>query len=308
VAATERTTRRQRMTKRPGVLRRRHGLVFTIAAGGLLVIASLAVGAGLSTKSKSVTVGSEDAATVTAKCKQGQKAVSGGFQAPLPSSAEEDPVIVPYASHKQGGGKWALGARNFGGAAGQAKAFAYCRDGKRLVKKSSSITIPPEGAIGSVTVSCDRGSKAISGGFEHADFELGTIELLAYESRRRGARKWIVSGVNVESDPAILTGYVYCRDGDGLKKASKSAPAGPSIFEMDSDVVGSGKTTARCEKGERVVSGGFDNPDFDQDRQSGPQLFPTVSKKKGGRKWTVTSLNNGLVGGTMKAFAYCEKK
>jgi hypothetical protein len=283
-------------------------LVVTAGALGLLATASLAIAAGLSTKSKGVAVGPDETATVAAKCKQGQKAVSGGFQAPVASDPEQDPTIIPHASHKQGGREWSTAAQNFGENAGDLTSFAYCRDGDKLTRKSLSVTIAPEGGIGSAKVSCPRGEKAISGGFEHADFELGTRELVPYESRKQGGRKWIVSGLNIESDPATLTAYVYCREGKGLKKASKTATAGPSIFEMGNEVVGSGKATAKCDKGQRVVSGGFDNPDFDQDRESGPQLFPTVSKKKGGRKWTVTSLNNGLVGGTVKAFAYCEKK
>jgi hypothetical protein len=299
------------MRSKAGEPNLRGWLAITAGALGLLVTASLAMGADLSTNSKSVEVDPESVGTVTAKCKQGEKVTSGGFASPV-AAVPGDPILVPHVSRKQGGRKWTVASQNFSEAAsGTLTSFVYCREASALHTKSASTTVPGqpvlgEAEIGSVSVKCKRGEKAISGGFANPDFGEES-QVIPFESRKQGGRKWTVSAISAGDESATLAAYVYCRDGKGLKKASKTGPAGPSDFDMGGQV-GSGKVTAKCDKGQRVVSGGFDNPDFGPDRNSDPQLVPSVSKKQGGRKWTVSSVNNGLASGTVTAFAYCEKK
>jgi hypothetical protein len=74
-----------------------------------------------------------------------------------------------------------------------------------------------------------------------------------------------------------------------------------------------GTLSAKCNKGQTLVSGGFANPDFGNDIELEPQILAFVSKKAGKRKWTASGYNNGdrsdpAGTGTFTVYAYCEKK
>jgi hypothetical protein len=94
----------------------------------------------------------------------------------------------------------------------------------------------------------------------------------------------------------------YCHKGKRLKErsASVTVPAFPAADSL----------TARCERGEKVVSGGFDSPDFGADFGTDPQVLPVRSMKTGKRKWKGSAyLNSPFDGsGTFTVYAYCEKK
>jgi hypothetical protein len=69
-----------------------------------------------------------------------------------------------------------------------------------------------------------------------------------------------------------------------------------------------GTATAKCKRAQRIVSGGFDNPDFGPDQLAEPQLLPFVSMRVGNRRWTASAYNEGSASGTLTVYAYCEKK
>lgn len=64
--------------------------------------------------------------------------------------------------------------------------------------------------------------------------------------------------------------------------------------------------TARCPRGTKVASGGFDNPDFNVNG-SVVAVIPSESKKVGKREWAVTATNLGSVSGELVAQVNCHE-
>jgi hypothetical protein len=280
-------------TRISGRLRTGGALAFVL----VIVLAGTAIGAGLKTKSKTVTVSGDSTTGATAKCKQHQVVISGGFQA----EHSDDVFILPHTAKSKGARKYTTLASNVTDESGTWTAFAYCRAGERLDKREASVTIPgstfPIAETGSATAKCKRGTKVVSGGFEGQAVNGANVQ--PYESRKEGGRKWTVSAGNYDESSGTLTAYAFCGDEAGLK--TKSA----SITKV---VQSPGTVSAKCEKGQRVISGGFDNPDFGTDFFSDPQVTPYTSMRAGKRKWTVSAFAFGFGGGTLTAYAYCEQK
>jgi hypothetical protein len=282
----------------------------TVAALTLGVLVGVAVGAGLNKKSATVDVDPGEIGTVTAKCEQGEKLLSGGFKdAEFTGQQDTAPLLVPNASRKQGGKKWTVEAQNLGEQDGNLTAHVYCREGRKLAKESASVNVAAQGA-GTATAECNQGQKVRSGGFENPDYGLDLDQvpaLLPFESRKQGGRKWVVSAFNFSAATGKLTAYAYCGDGKGLKKVSETTEV--PVSDFDTGQLGNSTATAKCNEDQRVISGGFDNPDFGAESETDPQLFPNLSQKSGSKKWKARGINNSSVEpGTWKVFAYCEKK
>jgi hypothetical protein len=266
-------------------------LLFGAVTGG-------AAAAGLKTKSKTVTVPGDTTTGATAKCKQHQVVVSGGFQA----EHSENVFIFPHTAKSKGARKYTTLASNVGDESGTWTAFAYCRSGERLEKRETSVTIPAAPGLFGVstktaTAKCKQGTKVLSGGFEGQAVNGAFIQ--PYESRKDGGRKWTVSAGNYQGSSGTLTAYAFCADEHGLKTKSASTT---KLAQSP------GTVSAKCEKGQRAVSGGFDNPDFGPDFFSDPQVTPYTSMRVGKRQWTVSAFAFGIGGGTLTAYAYCEPK
>jgi hypothetical protein len=73
--------------------------------------------------------------SVTAKCKRGARAISGGFSGPMDESFLADqnfgPGVLPSVSRRAGGRRWVTGATNFGGEDGELTSYVYCEKKKR---------------------------------------------------------------------------------------------------------------------------------------------------------------------------------
>jgi hypothetical protein len=159
----------------------------------------------------------------------------------------------------------------------------------RNLKETRSTTTVGASDHGSVTVKCRGDSKVVSGGFET---EFDTIaeqpNLQINESRRTGRRKWTVGAVNVAPGASgDLTSFAYCR-GQRLKKRSKTTTVAQEEI---------GSVTAKCPKGTKAVSGGFEGDD-------GSYFELRSSRRAGGRRWEVSGYNYGQQG-ELKATVYC---
>jgi hypothetical protein len=138
--------------------------------------------------------------SVTAKCKQGQEAVSGGFEAPF----TEMSVV---GSKRSGKRTWE--AQFIGPAGVEVTAIAYCdKDEPRLKTKQASTNLA-EDETGSATAKCKRKQELRSGGFEAEFSEAAGNTGLANGSRRDGKRRWEVTGFGLEGSPEF-TAYAYC--------------------------------------------------------------------------------------------------
>jgi hypothetical protein len=164
--------------------------------------------------------------------------------------------------------------------------------GDRLKTRSASTTVTGEAGRGSAQPRCDRGTRAISGGFEtNADVNLRQIYVNA--SELGGRRRWTVGAHNFSPNDALLTAFAYCRD-ERTKARSKT-------FQVEG--AGDVTATASCGRGKQAISGGFRD-------LSGADARPTIayeSRRASKRKWTVTASNTDGEPGRLQAHVYCRK-
>jgi hypothetical protein len=275
-----------------GRTRRRFAiLACSVGALTLAIGIGAATGAKLKTKSASTTLSQTEFDSVTAKCKRGTKAVSGGFESEIDLGGPTE-AIIPYMSRAEGGRKWTSAGFNLS-QPGELTSFAYCRDQK--VKRRAEETTINVFETDTVTARCPRGTKVASGGFDNPDFNVNgtTIAIFPTESKKVGKREWTVTGTNLGTTAGELVAQVNCHERKGLKTA-----------EEDLSITSSGvhDVVAECAAGRRVVSGGFD-----YSLQPSEEAFVFSSHKVGKRSWEVEALD--LVDpATLTAFAYCEKK
>jgi hypothetical protein len=275
-----------------------------VALAALILGAIAASGAKLKTSSATTIVESGESGSATAKCKQGTKAVSGGYV--TPPDTPDGLGAEAHESRRVGSKKWTTSTYN-SGTGENLTSFAYCRDEAiRVATAQVGIAaqqpgFPPLLDTGSATAKCPRGTKVVSGGFDNPDFDFqggstGT-NIRPYEMRKVGKRRWKVSASNRSNNAGTLVAYAYCHDGKALKtkRVSKSLVLKPGAPRATA--------IARCKRSQRAVSGGFSSAqpaDF-----GGP--FVTESRRKGKRKWVVSAFSNE-VGPAITAYAYCEKK
>jgi hypothetical protein len=138
--------------------------------------------------------------SVTATCKRGQEAVSGGFDAPFTE-------LSAVGSKRSGKRTWE--AQFVGPAGAEVTAIAYCDKKEPGLKTKQATTTVAESGTESVTAKCKRKQELRSGGFE-AEFDFAAdIQGLAYGSRRQGKRRWEASGLSTDGSPEIAV-YAYC--------------------------------------------------------------------------------------------------
>jgi hypothetical protein len=167
--------------------------------------------------------------------------------------------------------------------------------GAKLKTRSDTTTIDG-GESGTATAQCDQGTKALSGGFDtDLGLDPGDSVIATYSSLATGGRKWSSSGFNFE-DPGQLTSFAYCRD-QKVKRRTDETSIAP--FERET-------VTAKCPRGTKAISGGFDNPTF----ELGPDasvIFPFESRKVSKREWLAGGANLTDVTGTFVAQVTCRE-
>ena len=264
-----------------------------LGAATLAVGIGVATGAKLKTKSASETISPGEYDLVTAKCKRGTKAVSGGFDSELDLDAAATEAFIVHRSRAGGGRKWTSAGFNLGGEPGELTSLAYCRDQK--IKRRSEEETLGAGETETVTARCPSGTKVASGGFDNPDFVVNgtTIAIFPSESKKVGKREWSVTATNLGDTAGELVAQVNCHERKGLKTAEE---------ELSINSAGVHDVEARCGGRRRVVSGGFD---FSLEPSEGAFIF--ASHKVGKREWQVEALDLDAPA-TLTAYAYCEKK
>jgi hypothetical protein len=96
---------------------------------------------------------------------------------------------------------------------------------------------------------------------------------------------------------SVLAFSVAIAAGSGLKTRTATTTVGPTPDASSK--------SARCPRGNTVISGGFDNPGFKDLEPGHPGLFAYASHKSRVRKWTVGAQNDNNGAGTETVFAYC---
>jgi len=276
-----------------------HAGRWIVAAGSVMALSGAAVALGASSNQATTTVAPSSSGSATAKCKDGEVALAGGFAAPGwdPGTANGGPVArfdsVPTPNQR---GIKTAGFNFNDNQAQDLKSFAYC--GKRArppAVRSMSVQIQPN-TFDSVKAECPDGSRAIGGGFGTD----GSVITLA--SKRSGGRGWKVAGVNIEnlggsSGPASLTAYAYCKaPGPKLVTASKDTT-------VSSDFLA---TTVRCPNGGRALSGGFDGHVTTANNQLNAAGALDSKRADRGHAWTTKALSVSSPNeATITTYAYC---
>src|SRR5918994_2251551 len=113
-----------------------------LTATGLLIVVSAGAGA-LKTKSASTTIAAGADGSVTAKCKKGSEAVSGGFESPgfvFPFDSIAGPSNFSFESRREGRRKLVASAHNSGSDPGTLISDAYCDKDKPGLKTRTAST------------------------------------------------------------------------------------------------------------------------------------------------------------------------
>ena len=260
-----------------------------IGAGAILAAVALAVPSlawGLKTRTATAPLLPGKA---TAKCKDGERVVSGGFRLP-----DEGQVTISRAAKGQGWTATADGEPPL-------TVFAYCTAGQGVSRRSHSEIVPgPAGTQKTVAAHCGVNKSLVSGGYETVDADPGTHDLVAFKSRRAGDRKWKVTVFNDSDTPSRLRVFAYCLRDVDVKVRSNTDPIGQD--QSDS-------ATARCHRGEALLSGGYiTTPKSDYGNTTGPDLFYTGSYRSGRRAWTAGAHNYSDVAGRITTFVHCRKQ
>jgi hypothetical protein len=105
--------------------------------GALIAYANCRAGKGLKSRSKTTTIAgatgmqADQSGSVTAKCKRGTRAISGGFSGQINEAfldmPDTGPGVIPSLSRRVGGRRWETGAVNFGGESGELTSYVYCQ-------------------------------------------------------------------------------------------------------------------------------------------------------------------------------------
>ena len=162
----------------------------------------------LKTRSATVEVDPGDLDSVTARCRQGEKAFSGGYAGDEIDISGPTPAFFPVASHKQGKREWRVSARNVGSAEGDLTAYVGCRKGKGVKTKRVEET-QGTSEFESVEARCSRKQRVVSGGFD-LDSDWITTGAYPLEWHKLGKRAWELAAQDAGGQPHDLIVYAYC--------------------------------------------------------------------------------------------------
>jgi hypothetical protein len=152
-----------------------------------------------------------------------------------------------------------------------------------------------EKANTTATARCASGETLVSGEYAFVPSS-GQSTTTSFRDYAASASKWTAMAVFL-TRPAKLAAFAYCERGVVVKVRSSSSASIP--HESD------GSATARCHKGETLLSGGYTTtPTPDWHDTAGPDLFYSGSFRSGVRSWTAAAINYGT-SGKITAFAYC---
>lgn len=160
--------------------------------------------------------------TVTAKCKKGQTALSGGSESEtVDLEAPDTTAILPYESRKQGKRKWTASGINIGDTEGDFLGQVICHERKALKPREAEDTVNASATtagVDDISVKCGKKRRVVSGGFsseEPFDSTTGSLGLV-FASHKQGNR-WNISALATQEDHDF-TVYAYCEKKKKKKK------------------------------------------------------------------------------------------
>jgi hypothetical protein len=224
--------------------------------------------------------------------------ISGGFANDSPWRHDENSTIAAFGSAPAGKRGWQIRAANFLGGRESITVSALCsRRNPRVRVLADVFPVPPAGKV-KETLRCPKGREAITGGFDAPGFAIDRgPEVIAFESRRKGRRKWRVSAYNNSSTIAgeIAVSVSCAKRRPRLRKVRATGVAvdqAPLVL------------APRCGPGQELWSGGFvaDFQSFDPFA-----LILADRSYPDGKRW-VSRFVGMQTGGEVTALAYCRER
>ena len=215
-----------------------------------------------------------------AECKRDGKVISGGFNGPgFDPIGTEGPYTETFMSRPESKTAWTSQGFNGNPPEGKYVGYAYCSSKlPKPVMFEDSTTLTPE-EQGSVSVSCEAGQEAVSGGFGPGEPQPPSGQFVyPFSSYRSSEDEWTAAGRNNDDISRDLTVYVLCaKQPIGLKQRSKTVPTG-----NNENAVG----VAKCRRDQLAVSGGFIGLyEASPDRSS----YVFESRRKGRAAWKASA-------------------
>ena len=152
-----------------------------------------------------------DAAEGEARCDSGESVVSGGHELAGLAVQDNSPVFSSRRAGKRG---WSISVFVANPPA-TLKTFAYCQRHVDVKVRSQQGDPIPDNGNGSVSASCHKGEKLLSGGYTttpESDFsnDFGP-DFFFYRSSRSGRRQWTASAHNYSNIAGQITTFAYCK-------------------------------------------------------------------------------------------------
>lgn len=158
-----------------------------------------------------------------------------------------------------------------------------------LATRSAFTSTPVDGLL-SATARCEAGEHVISGGYQGVPGEYALV------NRRQGPRGWTVTA-QPSGSPSLIA-LAYCTRRAGLSERSHTEPV---VYD---GVDNQGAASARCDRGERVVSGGYETVDPKVDVRD---LAAFKSRRVRAHRWKVEAVTDGG-DARLRVFAYCRER
>ena len=224
---------------------------------------------------------------VDAKCPSGKFPVSGGHEL-----EGEDTFAFNSLEGIFNPRRWSLTTVATPEAA-QVTAIAYCSPiGRNGTFGSDQIELST-GESATLTATCKRGEKVLSGSYAFVSSGLGVG--LVNGSFRADSRSWSIKGVNFGENDLTLIAFANCAP----KRQVPRLKAARETVRFNDE--GPTTATASCGTGHYALSGGFTFPD--------PAEAISTSERVGTRDWRITTAG-GINGrdDDLTALAYCARK
>lgn len=168
-------------------------------------------------------------------------------------------------------------------------------------RSSRSAELGPGEAAGKRVKCKGRKRHLVSGGFRndspwrHDD----NATVAFFGSFPTGGKGWRARAANFRGERETFTVSALCSRTNPRVKTLTEVIRVPPAQQR--------KATLRCPPRREAIAGGFDASAFALD--TGAEVIPVESRRKGRRKWRLSAYNNsGTVGGELVAYARCAKR
>lgn len=218
-------------------------------------------------------------------------------------------------SFRNKGGRWVLNSATGDVVKKQAPSAASA-GGARLARKGGGFkrvtktsTVGSANATPRLTVSCPKGRFALGGGISAAPGISPDGEgIYPHSSERLGVQRgWHITPILFKpetSETATTARKVTMQTVCGPERLTPDTTVHRTVFlrpNADRTPGNPGSATARCPKGQYLLSGGFNRANF-TDLGGG---YATESHAVGTKGWTVAGRAHGKFGSELTAIAYC---